>query len=44
MPTRSHLWFGEPMEFRGGKNENDDVVDGHVKKVKNTVQRMVEHG
>jgi 1-acyl-sn-glycerol-3-phosphate acyltransferase len=44
MPTRYHLWFGEPMEFRGGKNENDDVVDGHVKKVRNTVQRMVEHG
>jgi 1-acyl-sn-glycerol-3-phosphate acyltransferase len=44
LPTRYRLQFGEPMEFRGTKRDNDDVVAGHVKKVKRTVQRMIETG
>ena len=44
MPTHSRIWFGEPMEFRGAADDDDDVVAGHVRKVKNTVQRMVDHG
>jgi 1-acyl-sn-glycerol-3-phosphate acyltransferase len=44
LPVKYRLWFGEPMTFPGGADEDDDVVAGHVKKVKNTIQRMIEHG
>lgn len=44
LPVKYRIWFGEPMEFRGSHDENDDVVAGHVKKVKHTIQRMITHG
>jgi len=44
LPTRYRIWFGEPMEFKGHADDDDDVVAAQVKKVKNTVQRMVDHG
>jgi 1-acyl-sn-glycerol-3-phosphate acyltransferase len=44
LPTRYRIAFGEPLEFRGSKRDNDEVVAKHVKKVKRTVQRMVEDG
>ncbi|HEY1099116.1 MAG TPA: glycerol acyltransferase, partial [Myxococcota bacterium] len=44
LPTRYRIWFGEPMEFKGAADDDDDVVASQVKKVKNTVQRMIDHG
>jgi 1-acyl-sn-glycerol-3-phosphate acyltransferase len=44
LPTRYRIWFGEPMEFRGAVDDDDEVVAGHVKKVKHTIQRMVDYG
>jgi 1-acyl-sn-glycerol-3-phosphate acyltransferase len=44
LPVKYRIWFGEPLAFRGSPDENDDVVDGHVKKVKNTLQRMIKSG
>lgn len=44
LPVKYRLWFGEPMEFRGDADEDDDVVAGHVKKVKHTIQRMIASG
>jgi 1-acyl-sn-glycerol-3-phosphate acyltransferase len=44
MPVKYRMWFGEPMEFVGSADEDDDVVAGHVKKVKHTIQRMLAHG
>jgi 1-acyl-sn-glycerol-3-phosphate acyltransferase len=44
LPTRYRIWFGEPMMFSGNADDDDDVVFAQVKKVKNTVQRMIEHG
>jgi 1-acyl-sn-glycerol-3-phosphate acyltransferase len=44
MPVKYRLWFGEPMWFEGGADEEDDVVASHVKKVRNTIQRMLERG
>ncbi len=44
LPTRYRIWFGEPMQFKGAADDDDDVIAGQVKKVKNTVQRMVDHG
>jgi 1-acyl-sn-glycerol-3-phosphate acyltransferase len=44
LPTRYRIWFGEPMEFKGNPDDDDEVVGAKVKKVKHTVQRMIEHG
>jgi 1-acyl-sn-glycerol-3-phosphate acyltransferase len=44
LPTRYRIWFGEPMSFHGAVDDDDAVVAGHVKKVKNTIQRMVDAG
>ena len=44
LPTRYRIWFGEPMLFKGHADDDDDVVAAQVKKVKNTVQRMIDHG
>lgn len=44
LPVKYRIWFGEPMEFPGSADEDDDVVAGHVKKVKHTIQRMIAHG
>ncbi len=44
LPVRYRIHFGEPLEFKGSANDDDDVVAGHVKKVKHTIQRMLEKG
>jgi 1-acyl-sn-glycerol-3-phosphate acyltransferase len=44
LPVKYRIWFGEPMEFEGSSDEDDDVVAGQVKKVKHTLQRMIAHG
>ena len=44
LPVRYRIHFGEPLEFKGSADDDDDVVAGHVKKVKHTIQRMLEKG
>jgi 1-acyl-sn-glycerol-3-phosphate acyltransferase len=44
LPVKYRIWFGEPMQFPGSADEDDDVVAGHVKKVKHTIQRMIKNG
>ena len=44
LPTHYRIWFGEPMEFKGSADDDDDIIAARVKKVKNTVQRMVDVG
>jgi 1-acyl-sn-glycerol-3-phosphate acyltransferase len=44
LPVKYRIWFGEPLEFQGSSDEDDDVVAGHVKKVKHTIQRMIAYG
>jgi 1-acyl-sn-glycerol-3-phosphate acyltransferase len=44
LPVKYRIWFGEPLEFKGSADEDDDVVAGHVKKVKHTIQRMIASG
>jgi 1-acyl-sn-glycerol-3-phosphate acyltransferase len=44
LPVKYRLWFGEPMTFEGDPDEDDEVIAAHVKKVRNTVQRMIENG
>ncbi len=44
LPVKYHIHFGEPMTFEGDPNDDDEVVGKHVKRVKNTIQRMLQSG
>lgn len=44
LPTKYHLWFGEPMRFTGDPDDDDSVIDEKVWLVKQTVQSMVNRG
>ncbi|MFZ9887847.1 MAG: 1-acyl-sn-glycerol-3-phosphate acyltransferase, partial [Myxococcota bacterium] len=44
LPVKYRLWFGPPLHFEGDADEDDDVIAGHVKQVKHTIQRMIQRG
>ena len=44
LPVKYHLHFGPPMTFEGDPDEDDEIVAAHVKKVKNTITRMLQVG
>jgi 1-acyl-sn-glycerol-3-phosphate acyltransferase len=44
LPVKYHIHFGEPMTFEGDPNDDDEVVGKHVKRVRNTIQRMLQSG
>ena len=44
LPTRYRLYFGEPMWFSGDPDDDDAVIEEKVKKVKATIQSMVNRG
>ena len=44
LPVKYHIHFGPPMTFEGDPDEDDDIVAAHVKKVRNTIQRMLDRG
>ena len=44
LPVRYHIYFGEPMEFRGNANDEDEVIGKKVEQVKRRIHDMIEHG
>ncbi len=44
LPTKYHIYFGEPMEFRGSADEEDAEVEKKVRQVKTTIQAMLNEG
>lgn len=44
LPVKYRLWFGPPLHFEGDADEDDEVIAGHVKQVKHTIQRMIQRG
>ena len=44
LPVRYHIYFGEPMEFRGNYNDEDEVIGKKVEQVKAKIREMVEKG
>jgi 1-acyl-sn-glycerol-3-phosphate acyltransferase len=44
LPTRYHLYFGEPLRFRGDPDDDDSVIEEKVWVVKATIQSMLNHG
>jgi 1-acyl-sn-glycerol-3-phosphate acyltransferase len=43
-PVRYHLYFGEPMEFRGNPNDEDEVIVRKVDQVKARIAEMIQRG
>jgi len=41
-PLKIHVDFGEPMRFRGHPDEEDEVIDRKVDKVKDAIQGMLD--
>ena len=44
LPTKYRIYFGEPLEFRGDPDEDDETIDGKVRQVVLKVQRMIQEG
>jgi 1-acyl-sn-glycerol-3-phosphate acyltransferase len=44
LPTKYHLFFGEPMRFTGDADEDDSVIEEKVFLVKQTIQSMINRG
>jgi 1-acyl-sn-glycerol-3-phosphate acyltransferase len=42
LPVRYHITFGPPMTFDGTGDDDDEIVGEYVKKVRNTIQRMLQ--
>jgi 1-acyl-sn-glycerol-3-phosphate acyltransferase len=44
LPTRYHLWFGEPIRFEGRADDDDAVLEEKVAQVKAAVQALLDRG
>ncbi|MBM4353981.1 MAG: glycerol acyltransferase [Deltaproteobacteria bacterium] len=43
-PVKVHIWFGEPMPFGGDADDEDDVIDRNVDKVRDRVAALIARG
>ncbi|EDM77360.1 acyltransferase domain protein [Plesiocystis pacifica SIR-1] len=44
LPVHCEIHYGEPMQFSGSGNEPDDVIEGHVAKVKERIEQLIADG
>lgn len=44
LPTRFHLYFGEPMVFSGPFDDEDETIDAKVRVVADRLQSMIDEG
>jgi len=44
LPTRYHVYFGDPMTFTGDSDDEDSVIEEKVAMVKATIQSMINRG
>ncbi|MBX3128780.1 MAG: acyltransferase family protein [Polyangiaceae bacterium] len=44
LPTKYHLYFGEPMSFEGDADEDDGLTEERVWLVRQTIQSMINRG
>ncbi|HEX7668306.1 MAG TPA: lysophospholipid acyltransferase family protein [Polyangiaceae bacterium] len=44
LPTKYHVYFGEPMWFEGDPDDDDAVIEEKVWLVKQTIQSMINRG
>jgi len=44
LPTRYHIWFGEPLRFTGPAEDDDAVLEEKVTRVKGAVAALLDRG
>lgn len=44
LPVKYRLWFGEPLRFEGDPDDDDEVIEEHVRTVRNSIQSMIQIG
>ncbi|MCA9523579.1 MAG: acyltransferase family protein [Myxococcales bacterium] len=44
LPVRYHIHFGEPLQFEGDPNDEEDEIGRKVEVVRSTIQRMLHDG
>ena len=44
LPTRYHLYFGEPLQFGGDPDDDDGIIEEKVRLVKTGVEALVARG
>lgn len=44
LPTRFHVWFGEPIVLEGPFDDEDEIIDKKVEVVRKAVQDLLDHG
>jgi 1-acyl-sn-glycerol-3-phosphate acyltransferase len=44
LPVKLEVHYGEPLRFEGDGNEDDEVIEGHVEKVKQAIGKLIEDG
>jgi hypothetical protein len=44
LPVKYRLYFGEPLRFVGDPDDDDEVLEEHVRTVKNSIQSMIQVG
>ena len=44
LPTRYRIYFGEPLEFQGNGDEDDDVIQTQIDQVKSSINSMLHRG
>ncbi len=44
LPTKYRIYFGEPLQFEGDPNDNDDGIDKRVDIVKQSISGLLERG
>lgn len=43
-PVKIHIWFGEPMTFKGDPHDEDDAIDQKVLTVRRRIQELLRKG
>jgi 1-acyl-sn-glycerol-3-phosphate acyltransferase len=44
LPVKYRIYFGEPIQFTGDPDDDDDVLDEKARVVKNRIQSMIHQG
>jgi len=44
LPVRLDVVYGEPMEFEGEGDENDEIIHGYVEQVRQRIADLIEEG
>jgi 1-acyl-sn-glycerol-3-phosphate acyltransferase len=44
LPVKYHIYFGEPLRFEGGADDEDAVIEQRVDEVKSAITALLERG